>query len=77
MAFSSLQEVSSIQLVKPSSFAQFSNSIKGGLLLLKLLFSFINDSIDTVKLLANSFVDFATSFDFVNVAIEKTKSIYN
>lgn len=55
---------------------QFSNSIKGGLLILKLLFSFINDSIDTVKLLANAFIDFATSFDFVNVAIEKTKSIY-
>ena len=43
---------------------------------LELLFSFINDSIDTVKLLANAFIDFATSFDFVNVAIEKTKSIY-
>jgi hypothetical protein len=26
--------------------------------------------------LANAFIDFATSFDFVNVAIEKTKSIY-
>ena len=67
-----------IKKFNPLTFAieQFSNSIKGGLLILKLLFSFINDSIDTVKLLANAFIDFATSFDFVNVAIEKTKSIY-
>ena len=67
-----------IKKFNPLTFAieQFSNSIKGGLLILKLLFSFINDSIDTVKLLGNAFIDFATSFDFVNVAIEKTKSIY-
>ena len=50
---------------------------KGLIFITKLFIEFINDSIDTVKFLSNAFIDFATSFDFVNVAIEKTKSIYN
>lgn len=67
-----------IKKFNPLTFAlkQIGSAIKGGLLLLKLFIEFINDSIDTVKFLSNAFVDFATSFDFVNVAIEKTKSIY-
>ena len=68
-----------IKKLNPLTFVlnQIGNSIKGALFLIKIFFNFINDSIDTVKFLSNAFVDFATSFDFVNVAIEKTKSIYN
>ena len=71
--------LSFIKKFNPLTFAlkQAKFGIQAFLFILDLFINIINDSIDVVKFLSNAFVDFATSFDFVNSAIEKTKSIYN
>ena len=51
-------------------------AIEGFLFSLEIGLDIINTTIDVIKFLSNEVIEFATSFDFVNVAIEKTKSIY-
>lgn len=58
-------------------FQQFTSTVKGLLFAFEFLLNFINDSIDSIVAVGTQIKQFATSFEFVNSAIEKTKSIYS